>query len=112
MPLDVDNSGAALVPGRALPQEVTMQTKQGRVLRGFWYQGKALQVGETVTLPASFAAEMVAAKKLELVMAATEAAKPEPVKAEAVAVPKAEASPPPPKAHEKAETKGGKGHAS
>jgi hypothetical protein len=58
-------SAGALIPGA--PLETTMNTKHGRVLRAFYFNGKPTVVGEPVELPAVFALEMAAAKKLELI---------------------------------------------
>lgn len=44
-----------------------MQTKQGRVLRAFYYNGEPTKVDAVVTLPKVFALEMAAANKLELI---------------------------------------------
>lgn len=62
MPLDMTNSGAALVPGATMP---TGTLRQVRVLRAFAFGGQVLAVGEECTLPALVAAEMVAAGKAE-----------------------------------------------
>jgi len=68
-------AGSALVAGSHL--ENIMQTKKGRVLRAFYYQGKPTKVNETVELPRVFALEMASAHKLELI----EDPKPEETKA-------------------------------
>lgn len=82
MPLDMANSGAALVPGAPMP---TGTLRQVRVLRAFAFGGQVLAVGDECALPALFAAEMVAAGKAErlaVVAAPPAAAAPaEPVKA-------------------------------
>lgn len=57
-------AGSALVAGSH--PENNMQTKKGRVLRAFYYQGKPTVVGQVVELPRVFALEMAAANKLEL----------------------------------------------
>lgn len=73
-------AGSVLVAGSH--SENIMQTKKGRVLRAFYYQGKATKVEQVVELPAIFAREMEAAGKLELI---------EDAKPAAVTVPEAKA---------------------
>jgi len=86
-PLTLENAGA-LVPGgvtqAAIDKENKLMqqakpaqqptTQKVRVLRSFYYQGKAVEKNETVTLPRIFAAEMKAANKVAFV--ADEAEKP------------------------------------
>ncbi len=43
----------------------TAPTLKVQVVRAFYYQGKPIAVGETPTLPAVFAREMIAAHKAE-----------------------------------------------
>jgi hypothetical protein len=59
MALTVQDTGAALVGGAALPQ----RTVRVRVLRPFMLDGAPLAVKDEVELPAVFAREMVAANK-------------------------------------------------
>lgn len=87
MPLTLENA-AALVPGGPSPRAIQEerkdmqqtqpraqqpQTLKVKVLRAFYYQGKAVDVNSTVALPRVFALEMAAANKAALV---TEAEKP------------------------------------
>lgn len=86
MPLSA--AGSALVAGSS--QESTMQAQQqqqpqvvnARVLRSFYFGGKATKVGDILELPRVFALEMRAAHKVEFVQPKAEAS-PEPKKPEA-----------------------------
>ena len=44
-----------------------MNTKTVRVTRAFFYQGKPLKLGDTLDVPATFAAELIASRKAEAV---------------------------------------------
>lgn len=59
MPLTMDNSGAALVAGAPL----NTRTRQVRVIRPFMVDGQPVAVDTELTLPATFAGEMVGANK-------------------------------------------------
>lgn len=60
-------TGSPLVAGSTQPQGEAMQTKQAKVLRPFFYKRSALKVGDVLVLPAPFAIEMEAAKKIEFI---------------------------------------------
>lgn len=59
-------AGSALVAGNRI-QEDSMVQVNVKVLRAFYWQGRALKVGEKVSLPKTFAAEVVASNKAEYV---------------------------------------------
>ena len=59
MALTMDNSGAALVAGAPL----NTRTRQVRVIRPFMVDGQAVAIDSELTLPATFAGEMVGANK-------------------------------------------------
>lgn len=59
MALDMTNSGAALVPGAPLRSK----TRRVRVVRPFMVDGEPAPAGAELTLPSTFAAEMVGANK-------------------------------------------------
>lgn len=65
MPLTVDNTGAALIGGRALPTEAMMTTRKVLVLRPFYFNREVQKQGTVVELPGVFASEMISAKKAE-----------------------------------------------
>lgn len=65
MPLTVDNTGAALIGGRALPTEGMMTTRKVHVLRPFYFNREVQKQGTVVELPGVFASEMISAKKAE-----------------------------------------------
>ena len=94
--LSTENSGAVLT-GRPLASEGPMKMSAVKVMRGFVYQGRDVQPGEVLDLPAHFALDLMATGKAELV------ATPLPVPAEesaGVAAPIGDTT-----------TKGGTGHA-
>lgn len=62
MPLNLQNGGAALVAGAALPAK----TRLVRVVRPFMFGGVRQDVGAELQLPALFAAEMVASGKAQV----------------------------------------------
>jgi hypothetical protein len=80
-PLTTVNSGAIVGGGlsnlerehlrMASAQHQAQQPRElrGKVLRAFYYQGKALEVGKEYDLPAKFAQEQLALKRFELVAA-------------------------------------------
>lgn len=65
MPLTVDNTGAALIGGRAIPTEAMMTTRKVLVLRAFYFNREIQKQGTVVELPGVFASEMISAKKAE-----------------------------------------------
>lgn len=48
-------------------QQARAQPQTARVLRAFYFDGKAVPVGETIELPRIFALEMKAANKIEFI---------------------------------------------
>lgn len=73
MPLTMENSGAALVAGAALPAD---DARAVEVLRPFMFSGERVEAGAIVHLPARFAREMVSAGKARMHTAAAPAAEP------------------------------------
>lgn len=55
----MQNDGAALVAGAAMPKKV----RRVRVVRPFMYEGQTVAKDEQLELPALFAAEMVTSNK-------------------------------------------------
>lgn len=62
-------AGSGLVAGSAFSntEGTSMQTVQVEVVRAFYYEGKSQKVGARLTLPKTFAAEVVAANKAKVV---------------------------------------------
>lgn len=65
MPLTTDNTGAALIGGRAIQMEIHMKITKVVVLRPFYYNREIQALGRAVELPSLFAEEMIAAKKAD-----------------------------------------------
>lgn len=57
-------AGSALVASLALENQ-PMKTMKVRVLRAFFYNGKPTKPNETIEVPVTFGAELIAGKKVE-----------------------------------------------
>lgn len=74
MPLTMENSGAALVAGAALPRNM----RRVRVVRPFMLDGEPVAVDDVLTLPGPFAGEMLAGGKVVIQPDAAEEPAPKP----------------------------------
>jgi len=68
-------TGSALVAGSC--QETEMATRQIKVVRSFYVSGKPTKVGDVLDVSASFAQELISARKAEPVEPKAEAPKAE-----------------------------------
>jgi hypothetical protein len=60
-------TGSALVAGQSFDPGGSMKMQEVRVTRAFYFQGEVQEVGQTLSVPLMFAAELRQAKKAEYV---------------------------------------------